>query len=215
MPYWIFLSFQDSSSPTMEQLNMFHDHSIILISLLTILTLYLVITPVFTKTFNKFTIESQELELFWTIAPAMILLFIAIPSIKVLYLMEETKSPMNTIKVVGHQWYWSYEVRGKDYLMFDRFIESSLTHRLLKNREVLLIEALSPARFLVSSEDVIHSWTVPSLGIKVDALPGRLNQLLVTPRVMGIYFGQCSEICGVNHSFMPISLMVVDRKFLS
>jgi cytochrome c oxidase subunit 2 len=192
----------------MEQLSLFHDHSMIFVSILTVISLYIVFIPIFQKSYNKYCMESQELELFWTVMPSVILLFIALPSIKILYFMEESSNPSVTIKSVGHQWYWSYESSIKVDFTFDRFMESSLVHRLIKNRIAVPVLCSNRTRFLVSSEDVIHSWTVPSIGVKVDALPGRLNQLIMFPKKPGLFFGQCSEICGANHSFIPISLLV-------
>jgi len=204
MPTWIWLTFQDRTSPTIEQLLFFHDHSIIVLILITILTIYLIGSFILGKSIDKFTMEGQEIETIWTIIPAIFLLFIAMPSLKILYLIEDTKSPRITVKVSGHQWYWSYEYSTFINKEIECFMENSNSYRLLKTRDTLYIPISRTTRALVSSIDVIHRWRVPSIGIKVDALPGRLNQTFITSKRLGLFSGQCSEICGTNHSFMPI-----------
>ena len=176
----------------------------VILILITILTIHLVFSLIKRKKFNKFIIEGQEIETIWTILPAVLLIFIALPSLKTLYLIEDTKTPTITIKVTGHQWYWSYEYTSLNISETENFIEPSSILRLLKTRELLYLPVKISIRSLITSADVIHSWTIPSLGIKVDALPGRLNQLFIFSKRVGIYTGQCSEICGTNHSFIPI-----------
>lgn len=204
MPIWTALSFQDRISPSIEHILFFHDHAIIILTLITILTLYLVTSLIIRKKYNKYVIEGQEIETIWTVLPAFILIFIALPSLKTLYLMEDTKTPNVSIKAVGHQWYWSYEYTSIREIETENFIENSNSLRLLKTRELLHLPVNVLIRSLVTSADVIHSWTIPSIGIKADALPGRLNQLFLYSKRLGLYSGQCSEICGINHSFMPI-----------
>jgi len=160
------------------------------------------------KSYDKYLIEGQEIETIWTILPGLILLFIALPSLKTLYLIEDTKTPSLTIKVNGHQWYWSYEYPNFKEREVECFIEQSNSYRLLKTREIIHIPVKSTTRTLISSIDVIHSWTVPSMGVKVDALPGRLNQTFLSSKRLGVFSGQCSEICGTNHSFIPILVKV-------
>ena len=167
----------------------------------------------------KFT-HSTPLEIVWTIVPAIVLLFIAVPSFALLYSMDELIDPTITLKAVGHQWYWSYEfsdyatLEGGESLNYDSYMipEDDLTGgnlRLLEvdNRVVLPVQ--THIRVLITSADVLHSWAVPSFGVKVDACPGRLNQTSVFIKREGTYFGQCSEICGVNHGFMPIVVEAV------
>jgi len=215
MPNWIALSFQDRTSPSIEQLLFFHDHSIIVLILITIITLYLMRSIILNKMFYKFIMEGQEIETIWTILPALLLMFIALPSMKTLYLMEDTKSPRITIKVNGHQWYWSYEYSSFKNSEINIFMESSNSYRLLKTRETVFIPVLTSTRALIRSIDVIHSWAIPSMGVKVDALPGRLNQTFLSSKRLGIFSGQCSEICGMNHSFMPIMVQVTSvREFI-
>lgn len=182
----------------------FHDHAIIVLCLITILTICLVFSLVTSDKFNKYSIEGQEIETIWTIVPALMLIFIALPSMKTLYLMEDSKEPSLTIKIIGHQWYWSYEYPILEDSEIEAFMENSKILRLLKTREYLNLPRLNIIRGLVTSNDVIHSWTVPTIGVKVDAIPGRLNQLFLFSKRIGLFTGQCSEICGMNHSFMPI-----------
>ena len=204
MPTWIAVSFQDRISPSIEHILFFHDHAIIILTLITILTLYLVVSLAVRRKYNKYIIEGQEIETIWTVLPAFMLIFIALPSLKTLYLIEDTKSPNVTIKTTGHQWYWSYEYSSLNTTETDNFMERSKTLRLLKTRELLHLPTNVLIRSLITSADVIHSWALPSIGRKVDALPGRLNQLFLFSKRLGLYRGQCSEICGMNHSFMPI-----------
>lgn len=155
------------------------------------------------------------IELIWTLIPSFILLFIAVPSFCLLYSMDEVIDPRITLKVIGHQWYWTYEYG--DYLKpfsFDSYMipESELQEgqlRLLETDNRFVLPSQVHIRLLISSSDVLHSFAIPSLGLKVDAVPGRLNQLSLYIKRNGFYYGQCSELCGVNHGFMPISLRVV------
>lgn len=197
---------------SIEHILFFHDHAIIILILITILTLYLVTSIILGKNFNKFIIEGQEIETIWTILPAFLLIFIALPSLKTLYLIEDTKTPRITIKISGHQWYWSYEYTSLTMAETENFMENSNTIRLLKTREILQLPVNSSIRAIVTSYDVIHSWTVPTIGVKVDALPGRLNQIFLFSKRLGLYTGQCSEICGTNHSFMPILIQISSPK---
>lgn len=204
MPIWIAFSFQDRISPSIEHILFFHDHAIVILTLITILTIYLVTSLIIRKKYNKYTIEGQEIETIWTVLPAFMLIFIALPSLKTLYLIEDTKTPLVSIKTTGHQWYWSYEYTSLTRTETENFIENSNTLRLLKTRELLNLPVNVLIRSLITSADVIHSWTIPSMGTKVDALPGRLNQIFLFSKRLGLYAGQCSEICGINHSFIPI-----------
>lgn len=167
---------------------------------------------------NKFTnislTRGNFIEIFWTIIPMLILLFLALPSLHLLYLTDETIDPVFSIKVIGHQWYWRYEYRDFYKKDFDSYIVNNFQDkdlfRLLDVDNYLVVPIRCQLRFLVSAIDVIHSFTIPSLGIKVDAVPGRINQIGVFIRRVGVFFGQCSEICGVNHRFIPIGIEVVN-----
>nr|YP_008758462.2 cytochrome c oxidase subunit II [Hexanchus griseus]AHH30353.1 cytochrome c oxidase subunit II [Hexanchus griseus]WNH19569.1 cytochrome c oxidase subunit II [Hexanchus griseus] len=208
------MGFQDAASPVMEELLHFHDHTLMIVFLISALVLYIILAMVSTKLTNKYILDSQEIEIVWTILPAIILILIALPSLRILYLMDEINDPHLTIKAMGHQWYWSYEYTDYEDLMFDSYMiqTQDLTpgqFRLLETDHRMIVPMESPIRVLVSAEDVLHSWTVPALGVKMDAVPGRLNQIAFIISRPGIYYGQCSEICGANHSFMPIVVEAV------
>nr|YP_010947502.1 cytochrome c oxidase subunit II [Parupeneus barberinus]WGO62615.1 cytochrome c oxidase subunit II [Parupeneus barberinus] len=208
------LGFQDAASPVMEELLHFHDHALMIVFLISTFVLYIIVAMVTTKLTNKFLVDSQEIEIIWTVLPAVILIMIALPSLRILYLMDEINDPHLTIKAVGHQWYWSYEYTDYEDLAFDAYMTPTEDlepgqFRLLEVDHRMVIPAESPIRVLISAEDVLHSWAVPSLGVKMDAIPGRLNQTAFIATHSGIFYGQCSEICGANHSFMPIVVEAV------
>nr|YP_010324874.1 cytochrome c oxidase subunit II [Haemaphysalis sulcata]UNO53925.1 cytochrome c oxidase subunit 2 [Haemaphysalis sulcata] len=213
MMTWSLVSFPDSNSPIMEQMNFFHDHSMLIILMITIITIYMVSNIMINNYTSRSMMEGQEIEIIWTIIPAITLIFIAMPSLHLLYLTDELFSPQMSIKIIGHQWYWSYE-----YSDFNKEFDSFMvpqqeimknSFRLLETDNNLVIPFNTSIKFLITSADVIHSWTLPSLGIKMDAIPGRLNQTFTFAKRPGMVFGQCSEICGANHSFMPISMEIV------
>nr|YP_009164828.1 cytochrome c oxidase subunit II [Tityus serrulatus]AKU46804.1 cytochrome c oxidase subunit II [Tityus serrulatus] len=206
MATWGKLSFQDSSSPLMEQLVFFHDHSMMILMMITVMVFYFISSLIMNSFLNRFAIEGQEIELFWTVIPVLLLVFIAFPSLRLLYLLDEVNPPDLTLKTVGHQWYWSYEYSDFCDVEFDSYMSpiSEENFRLLDvdNRTVLPWGIFT--RVLIGSSDVIHSWACVSLGLKMDAVPGRLNQVCFLLTRPGLYYGQCSEVCGANHSFMPI-----------
>nr|URW97325.1 cytochrome c oxidase subunit II [Crocidura cf. neglecta UMMZ 174675] len=217
MAYPFQMGLQDATSPIMEELMNFHDHALMIVFLISSLVLYIISAMLTTKLTHTSTMDAQAVETIWTILPAIILVMIALPSLRILYMMDEINNPTLTVKTVGHQWYWSYEYTDYDELNFDSYMipTSELKPgdlRLLEvdNRAVLPMEMT--IRMLVTSEDVLHSWAVPSLGLKTDAIPGRLNQTTLLATRPGLYYGQCSEICGSNHSFMPIVLELVPLK---
>ena len=163
---------------------------------------YLALIPVNKPTY-RILIESQGVEFGWTALPCVVLIAIALPSLRLLYIIDEAGEPGLTIKTVGHQWYWSYEYSDLRDLEFDAYITSS-PYRLLDCDHRILLPAQTSLRVLVTAADVLHSWTIPVIGIKADAVPGRLNQLTFFSDRSGLFFGQCSEICGSNHRFIPI-----------
>nr|YP_010583745.1 cytochrome c oxidase subunit II [Sepia elegans]UXN83941.1 cytochrome c oxidase subunit II [Sepia elegans] len=218
MTYWGQLGFQDASSPLMEQIIFFHDHAMFSIIMVLTMVMYMSLALILNKFSCLNITESQKIETIWTIAPAMILLLLAMPSLRLLYLLDETNNPLITIKTMGHQWYWSYEYSDFTNIEFDSYMipSSDLNlgdFRLLETDHHLILPMKINTRMIVSSTDVIHSWAMPSLGVKVDAVPGRLNQLMLYSSKAGLFYGQCSEICGANHSFMPITLEVVSMKY--
>nr|YP_010610891.1 cytochrome c oxidase subunit II [Podulmorinus opacus]WAP91712.1 cytochrome c oxidase subunit II [Podulmorinus opacus] len=215
MSTWLKLSFQDAVSPVMEQLIMFHDHAMMIIIMITTMVSYMMLSLMLNKFTNRFLLEGQLIELVWTIIPAVMLIFIALPSLKILYLLEEVNNPMITIKAIGHQWYWSYEYSDFKKIEFDSYMKPTLElsmndFRLLDTDNRVVIPFNTQTRMLVTSTDVIHSWTIPSVGTKIDAAPGRINQSNILINRPGLFFGQCSEICGSYHSFMPIVIEAVN-----
>lgn len=211
MATWSTLNLQESSSPLIEQLNFFHDHSILILLLITSTISYLITTIMINKIVNRFLLESQTIEIIWTIIPGIILVFIALPSLRILYLLDETISPSLTLKTIGHQWYWSYEYSDFINVEFDSYIipssDNDTNHfRLLEVNNRVVLPFNTQTRILVTAADVLHSWAIPSLGVKIDANPGRINQTTFLINYPGLFYGQCSEICGSVHSFIPIVL---------
>ena len=213
------LGFQDPATPIVEGMHSFHNYLTffaIVIGVFICFVLYL--TLFYFKEENKLIPEvfthSNLLEIIWTLIPAVFLVALAIPSFSLLYSLDEFINPSITLKVLGHQWYWSYEysdyseLANGDSLNFDSYMinENDLPFgfRLLEVDNRVMLPILMHIRLLITSSDVLHSWAVPSFGIKVDACPGRLSQVSLFLKRTGVYYGQCSEICGVNHGFMPI-----------
>nr|WDE80404.1 cytochrome oxidase subunit 2 [Catharus ustulatus] len=200
--------FQDASSPIMEELMQFHDHALMVALAICSLVLYL-LALMLSEKLSSNTVDAQEIELVWTILPAAVLIMLALPSLRILYMMDEINEPDLTLKAIGHQWYWTYEYTDFKDLTFDSYMiptsDLPLGHfRLLEVDHRVIVPTSSKVRVIVTADDVLHSWAVPSLGVKTDAIPGRLNQTSFLASRPGIYYGQCSEICGANHSFMPI-----------
>jgi cytochrome c oxidase subunit 2 len=213
LPIWGSLYFQNGVSPVIEQLIFFHDYTIIIILVVIVLVGYILISSCINVFYNMILFEGQELERIWTVLPAIFLLLIAFPSLRLLYLIEEFDSYDITIKVLGHQWFWSYEYSDFELVSFDSYMkqEEEGIFRLLNVDNCLVVPYNSIIRIIVSGVDVIHSWTIPSLGVRVDAVPGRLNQISLIFNRVGLFRGQCSEICGANHSFIPIIIIVMPR----
>nr|YP_010946507.1 cytochrome c oxidase subunit II [Episymploce cheni]WGO57225.1 cytochrome c oxidase subunit II [Episymploce cheni] len=209
MTTWANMNLQDSASPIMEQLIYFHDHALMIILMILAVVSYMMILLINNKFINRLLLEGQMIEVAWTIAPAIILIFIALPSLRLLYLMDEINNPAVTLKTIGHQWYWSYEYSDFLKVEFDSYM---IPQNEMKNSDFRLLDVDNRAalpmntfiRIIITAADVLHSWTVPSLGVKADATPGRLNQTSFLINRPGLFYGQCSEICGANHSFMPI-----------
>nr|YP_009706664.1 cytochrome c oxidase subunit II [Aphaena amabilis]QEP09165.1 cytochrome c oxidase subunit II [Aphaena amabilis] len=215
MASWMKFNMINSASPTMEQLLTFHDHTMMILLSITMMVTIMMSTMMKNKMSNNLLNESQTMETIWTTMPAIILIFIAIPSIKILYMMEEIINPSITIKTMGHQWYWSYEYSDSKKLEFESYmkpVENLNSFRLIETDNRMTVPFMTQMRLIISSSDVIHSWTIPSMGVKMDAVPGRLNQISLMIKNTGLFFGQCSEICGMNHSFMPITLESVNMK---
>nr|YP_010284535.1 cytochrome c oxidase subunit II [Allotraeus orientalis]UKQ56278.1 cytochrome c oxidase subunit 2 [Allotraeus orientalis] len=218
MATWKTLLLQDSSSPLMEQLSFFHDHALMILVIITVLVGQLMFTLFFNKLTHRFLLEGQLIEIIWTVLPAVTLIFIALPSLRLIYILDEINNPLISIKAIGHQWYWSYEYSDFKQIEFDSYMVplpemKNFNFRLLDVDNRTIVPFNSNIRMLITAADVIHSWTIPALGVKIDATPGRLNQTSFTINRSGLFFGQCSEICGANHSFMPIVIESISIKY--
>lgn len=214
------LFFQDSATPVMEGIiNLHHDLMFFLIFILFFVfiilsrTLFFFYNPVFDISESKRVVHGTTIEIIWTVVPSIILVIVALPSFALLYSLDEVINPSVTIKCIGHQWYWSYEYSDFESklgtLSFDSYMipedELELGElRLLEVDNRIVLPSNIHIRILVTAADVLHSWAVPSLGIKIDACTGRLNQTTLFILRDGVFFGQCSEICGVGHANMPI-----------
>nr|QUB07022.1 cytochrome c oxidase subunit 2 [Glyphocassis sp. N62] len=218
MNTWNNIQLQDSASPIMEQLLFFHDHTLLILTIITILVGQLMMNLMMNKFTNRMLLEGQTIEIIWTILPALTLIFIAIPSLRLIYIMDEINNPMISVKTIGHQWYWSYEYSDFKNIEFDSYMIpynelKMFNFRLIDVDNRMIMPFKSQVRLLITSMDVIHSWTIPSIGVKMDATPGRLNQSSFTINRPGLFYGQCSEICGANHSFMPIVIESISSNY--
>ena len=232
-PYQTFV--QDPATPTMEGMIYFHNLLMFYMLFVGIFVFYMLFYAMYAFLAKRNPHSAQFshnslLEIIWTILPAIILLFIAIPSFTLLYSLDEFIDPELTVKIIGHQWYWTYEISDPVFsetpygpIAFDSFMFPTETldfsdYKILSGKprllmsQPLVLPINTHIRLLVTSADVLHSWAVPSFGIKIDACPGRLAQgsLFITRE--GVCFGQCSEICGINHGFMPIQVSSVKRE---
>jgi len=218
------LGFQDPATPVMEGIINFHNDLMFFLIIITIFVSWMMfrVITLFSEKNNKKAetfVHGSAIEIIWTTIPAIILLIVAIPSFALLYSMDEVIDPIVTLKVIGSQWYWSYEYSDNlefsdEPLIFDSYMvqESDLEigqFRLLEVDNRVVVPVNSHIRVLITASDVLHSWAIPSLGIKLDACPGRLNQTSMFIKREGVFYGQCSEICGVNHGFMPIVIEAV------
>lgn len=225
------LLFQEPASAAMENIIDLHHDIVFFLILVIIFTFWIIFRIILFfqhsseyANFFKLT-HHTNIEIIWTFVPAGILFLISLPSLALLYTSDECVNVDITLKVIGHQWYWSYEFGdflNKDYApffneVFDSYMISNSTYlRMLETDRVLILPVNSYIRLLITSTDVIHSWAIPSLGIKLDAIPGRLNQVITYIDRSSVFYGQCSEIRGINHSFMPISVLSVNSvKFYS
>lgn len=204
--------FLDSGSYIMDGIISLNDHIIFYELMILSLVAWSLIAILYKN--NNFILKDLNkgslIEIIWTLIPGIILILIALPSFRLLYLMDDFIDSNITVKIIGNQWYWSYNY--KDILEFDSYLAQDLNKgffRLLDTDEHLILPSNTPIRLLITASDVIHSWSIPALGIKMDAIPGRLNQVGIEIYRSGLYFGQCYELCGINHAFMPITLKVI------
>lgn len=223
MACWAQLEFSEAISPIIKDFIFFHDHIMLVLTFILTYVGYIMISALINPFIDTYILEHQSLEVIWTLIPVFILLYIGAPSLYILYRMDYDffllkKENFVNVKVIGHQWYWSYNQRpslldtqNPEPLVYDSYITpvedlKNGAPRLLDvdNRVTLPCQTL--IKFFITSADVLHSWAVPSLGVKMDACPGRLNQVISFISHPGIFFGQCSEICGANHRFIPICI---------
>lgn len=227
IPEWAQIGFQDPARDIMLGIIQFHDYVIsnIVVIILLVTSAYIFLFSS-KQTYRYFT-EHQHLETLWTILPALILITLAIPSLRLLYLQDETWKPEFTLKAEAHQWYWEYEIPNL-IKNLDLSIPITSTYslptsdsspklgvnHLLEVTNRAIVPTNSIIQIFVSSADVLHAFAIPSLGVKLDAVPGRRNAWSLNIKYPGVYIGQCSEICGVNHAFIPIILEAVPFKTL-
>ncbi len=215
------MGFQPAASPVKHALDDFHNLLLVIITGITLLVLGLLVTVVVRFNAKRNPVPSRVshntvLEVAWTVIPVIVLIVIAVPSFRLLYMMEVTPKAEMTIKVTGRQWYWDYEYPDHGGFTFSSIMvpDSELKPgqmRLLEVDNRMVVPVDTAIRLQVTGGDVIHSWALPAFGVKKDTVPGRLNETWFKVEKEGVYYGQCSELCGVNHAFMPIAVEVVSR----
>ena len=215
------MDFQPSVTPVMTRIIEFHDMLLWLITVVAVFVMFLLLYTMWRFSAKRNPTPSKNthntvLEMAWTVVPVIILVIIAVPSFRLLYLQDVIPKADMTIKAIGHQWYWSYEYPDHGKFAFDAQMVADKDIkkgqiRLLETDNRIVLPVDTTVRIIVTADDVIHSWTVPAFGSKIDAVPGRLNETWVRVEKTGTYFGQCSELCGVNHGFMPIAVDVVSK----
>jgi cytochrome c oxidase subunit 2 len=216
------INLQGAASPVMESIHSFHFFLLVIIVavVLLVLALLIVVMVKFNEKANPVpsrTTHHTMIEVVWTVVPVLILVAIAIPSFRLLFLQLDLPKADLTVKVTGHQWYWSYEYPDNGAFSFDSLMvaEADLKPgqpRLLAVDNDVVVPVNKVVRIQVTAADVIHSFALPSFGVKIDALPGRLNESWFQATKEGIYYGQCSELCGKDHAFMPIAIRVVSEE---
>ncbi|WP_119462137.1 cytochrome c oxidase subunit II [Rhodospirillaceae bacterium SYSU D60014] len=216
------LGFQEAATPTMEMLHEFHNWLLVIITAISVFVLALLIYVMVRFNERRNPVPSRTshhtvIEVIWTVVPVLILVGIAIPSFKILYFTDHVENADMTIKAVGHQWYWSYEYPDNGNFTFDAFpvAEEDLGPgqlRLLETDNRVVVPVDTNIRVLVTGSDVLHSWAIPGFGVKKDAVPGRLNETWFRVTKEGVYYGQCSELCGVGHAYMPIAVEAVSKE---
>jgi cytochrome c oxidase subunit II len=216
------LGFQPAASPVMEQLEALHDLLLWIITLISLFVLALLAYVCVRYRVSSNVSPSRRthhtlLEIAWTALPVLILVVIAIPSFKLLYYMDRVQEPEMTIKAVGHQWYWSYEYPDDGNFAFDAYMVADQDlqdgqPRLLTTDNAVVLPVGTNIRVLITATDVLHSWAVPAFGVKTDAVPGRINETWVRIEEPGMYYGQCSELCGDFHGFMPIMVRALGKE---
>ena len=215
------MNFQEAATPVMEDIVSFHNLLLVIETLIVlfVLGLMLVIIIKFNSKANPVpskTTHNTLLEVAWTVVPIAVLMVVTVPSMQLLFFMDKAKNPEMTLKITGHQWFWSYQYPDNGNFEFDSNIidEEDLKEgqiRLLEVDERVVLPVDTEIRLLMTSDDVLHNWAIPSFGVKMDTVPGRTNESWIKVTKIGTYYGQCSELCGVNHGFMPIRVDVVSK----
>lgn len=203
--FWGQLNLIDPASPIQEEIILFHDHALTLLIGIFTFVCIMGVRLLTTKLTTRTIVEAQLLETVWTVIPALLLLWLAFPSIRLLYLLDDNRKSEISLKSIGHQWYWSYELNGTEQ---EIYMSTNTFNRLLDVDKPLLLLCGINYTNLLTSADVLHAWALPSIGVKIDAVPGRLNRMNLYWNYPGNYYGQCSEICGANHSFIPIQVII-------
>ena len=214
--------FQEAASPVMEVFEGFYNELFIIITIISLFVLGLLVYVClkFRRSANpepnRFS-HNLKLEIIWTIIPVLIVLYIAIPSFKSIYMSDVLPETEMTLKVVGHQWYWEYIYPDHENMKFDSYYikDADLKpgqKRLLDVDNQVVVPVDTNIKVLTTSADVIHAWAVPAFGIKMDSIPGRTNETWFKANKIGIYYGQCSQLCGFGHGFMPIAVKVVSKE---
>jgi cytochrome c oxidase subunit 2 len=216
------LGLQPPATPVAEQLDNLHDGLLIVITLITAFVLLLLVYVMIRFHAGRNPVPSRTshntlVEVLWTVVPIIILVGIAIPSFRVLYYADRTEDAEMTLKIIGHQWYWSYEYPDNGNFTFDALMvaDEDLAEgqlRLLETDNEVVLPVDTNIRLLMTADDVIHAWAVPSFGVKLDAVPGRTNETWTRITREGVYYGQCSELCGVGHGYMPIRVRAVSKE---
>ena len=215
------LGLQDAVTPVMEQIHDFHTLLLFIITFIALFVLVLLLIVMIRFNARRNPVPSKTshntlIEVLWTVVPIMILVVIAIPSFRLLYYSDRTAEADMTIKAIGVQWYWSYEYPDHDNFRFDAVMKEddeleAGEPRLLATDNAVVVPTDTNVRLLVTAEDVIHSWAIPQFGVKLDGVPGRLNETWFRVEEPGVYYGQCSELCGIRHGFMPIMVRAVPK----
>jgi len=216
------LGFQKAASGHMEDLVWFHDYMLLpIITAITAFVLFLVIYACIRFRAAKNPVASQTshntfIEIIWTLVPCLILIIMAVPSFKILYEQDEIPTADVTIKAVGYQWYWGYEYPDENIVFESYMIEEKDLKpgqpRLLSVDNEIVVPVNKVVKVLITANDVLHAWALPSFGVKRDAVPGRINETWFKADRTGTFYGQCSELCGIKHAFMPITVNVVSQK---
>ncbi len=216
------MNLQDAATAIMEQVIGFHNLLLIIITLICIFVFALIGYVLYRFREDRNPVPSRRshhtlLEVIWTAVPVLILVIIAVPSFKLLYYMDVVPETEFRIKAIGNQWYWTYEYPDQGNFTFDALMKADEElaegePRLLATDNQVVVPVDTKIRLQVTASDVIHSWAVPAFGIKIDAIPGRLNEAWFEAKETGVFYGQCSELCGRLHGFMPIAVKVVSKE---